>query len=92
MPCGRGKKALIFIDLVLADKEITGKVPRKQIEYAFDLPRQMRNVDKIFARVFGKQRRKIDRAHKDFARSKAQALNTLILLYLTPPECESCGN
>jgi hypothetical protein len=40
---------------VLADKEITGKVPRKQIEYAFDLPRQLKNVDKIFARVFGEQ-------------------------------------
>jgi adenylosuccinate lyase len=39
--------------LVLADKEITGKVPRKQIEYAFDLSRQLKNVDKIFARVFG---------------------------------------
>jgi hypothetical protein len=40
---------------VLGDKEITGKVPRKQIEYAFDLRRQLKNVDKIFARVFGKQ-------------------------------------
>jgi adenylosuccinate lyase len=38
--------------LVLADKEITGKVPRKQIDYAFNLPRQLRNIDKIFARVF----------------------------------------
>jgi hypothetical protein len=36
----------------LADKEITSKVPREQIEYAFDLPRQLKNVDKIFARVF----------------------------------------
>jgi len=40
---------------VLADKEITGKVPRKQIEHAFDLGRQLKNVDKIFARVFGNQ-------------------------------------
>jgi len=39
--------------LVLADKEITKKVSRKRIEYAFDLPRQLKNVDKIFARVFG---------------------------------------
>ena len=46
------KEGLDFHQLVLADKEITGKVPRKQIEYAFDLPRQLRNVDKIFARVF----------------------------------------
>jgi hypothetical protein len=39
--------------LVLADKEITSRVPRKQIEYAFDLKRQLKNVDKVFARVFG---------------------------------------
>jgi len=47
------RENLDFHQLVLADKEITGKVPRKQIEYAFDLARQLKNVDKIFARVFG---------------------------------------
>jgi len=47
------KEGLDFHQLVLADKEITKKVPRKQIEYAFDLQRQLRSVDKIFARVFG---------------------------------------
>jgi adenylosuccinate lyase len=46
------KEDLDFHELVLADREITGRVPRKQIEYAFDLPRQLKNVDKIFARVF----------------------------------------
>jgi adenylosuccinate lyase len=46
------REGLDFKNLVLADKEITGKVPRKQIEHAFDLPRQLKNVDKIFARVF----------------------------------------
>ena len=46
------KEGLNFHDLVLADKEITSRVPRKQIEYAFDLQRQLKNVDKIFARVF----------------------------------------
>jgi adenylosuccinate lyase len=46
------KENLNFHQLVLADKEITRKVPRKQIEHAFDLARQLRNVDKIFARVF----------------------------------------
>ncbi len=46
------KEGLNFHDLILADKEITGKVPRKQIEYAFDLQRQLKNVDKIFSRVF----------------------------------------
>jgi adenylosuccinate lyase len=51
------KEGLNFRELILADKEITGKVPRKQIEHAFDLPRQLKNVDKIFARVFGKGQR-----------------------------------
>ena len=49
------KEDLDFHQLVLADKEITRRVPRKRIEYAFDLSRQLRNVDKIFARVFGSQ-------------------------------------
>jgi adenylosuccinate lyase len=47
------KEGLDFHQLVLADKEITRRVPRRQIEQAFDLPRQLKNVDKIFARVFG---------------------------------------
>jgi adenylosuccinate lyase len=41
-----------FRELVLKDKDITRRVPRAQIERAFDLKRQLRNVDKIFARVF----------------------------------------
>jgi len=48
------KEGLNFHDEILADKEITTKVPRKQVEYAFDLARQLQNVDKIFARVFGR--------------------------------------
>jgi len=47
------KEGLDFHRLVLADKEITSRVPRQQIEYAFDLSRQLKNVGKIFARVFG---------------------------------------
>jgi len=46
------KEELDFKQLILADKEITSKVPRRQIEHAFDLSRQLKNVDKIFARVF----------------------------------------
>jgi adenylosuccinate lyase len=49
------KEGLDFHQLVLADKEVTSRVPRQQIEYAFDLPRQLKNVDKIFARVFGEK-------------------------------------
>lgn len=49
------KKELNFRDLVMKDKRITKRVPRKQIEEAFNLKRQLRNVDKIFARVFGEE-------------------------------------
>ena len=42
-----------FKQLVFADPDISGKVPRDKIEHAFDLKRQLRNVDKIFQRVFG---------------------------------------
>ena len=47
------KEGLNFREQVLADAEISGKVPRATVEKAFDLKRQLRNVDKIFARVFG---------------------------------------
>jgi len=50
------KEDLNFRDLVLKDREITRLVPRRKIEHAFDLQRQLRNVDKIFARVFTKSR------------------------------------
>jgi len=46
------REGLDFHQLVLADKNITDRVPRKQIEQAFDLDRQLQNIDKIFARVF----------------------------------------
>jgi adenylosuccinate lyase len=47
------KEDLNFRELVLADPEITSKVKRETIERAFELNRQLRNVDKIFNRVFG---------------------------------------
>jgi adenylosuccinate lyase len=43
---------LDFHRLVLEDENITKRVPVRQIERAFDLKRQLRNIDKIFARVF----------------------------------------
>jgi adenylosuccinate lyase len=46
------KEDLDFHQLVLEDKNITNRVPAKQVEHAFDLKRQLRNMDKIFARVF----------------------------------------
>ena len=47
------KDGLNFRELVMADKNITGRVPGKAIQRAFDLKRQLRNIDAIFARVFG---------------------------------------
>ena len=42
-----------FRELVLHDPEIAAHIPRAKLERAFDLQRQLRNLDKIFARVFG---------------------------------------
>src|ERR1043166_1163136 len=58
------KEGLNLRSLVLKDKKITKQVPRKQIERAFDLKRQLRNIDKIFARVFAES----DRPQKKKAR------------------------
>jgi adenylosuccinate lyase len=46
------KEGLDFHQLVLEDKSITKRVPARQLEHAFDLKRQLRNIDNIFARVF----------------------------------------
>ena len=46
------KENLDFHELIVNDPEIRGRVPRSKIERAFDLPRQLKNIDKIFARVF----------------------------------------
>ncbi len=46
------KENLDFHDLIVNDREIRGRVPRAKIERAFDLNRQLKNIDKIFARVF----------------------------------------
>jgi adenylosuccinate lyase len=51
------KEGRNFRELVLKDKGVTSRVPRQQIERAFDLKRQLRNVDKIFTRVFGGENR-----------------------------------
>ena len=46
------KEDLEFRGLIEKEPEIAKRVSRKQIETAFDLKRQLRNVDAIFARVF----------------------------------------
>jgi adenylosuccinate lyase len=47
------KEDLNFHDLIISDPEITSKVKRETLEQAFDLQRPLRNIDKIFKRVFG---------------------------------------
>jgi len=42
-----------FKVLLLADPDVARAVPGEAIERAFDLDAQLRNVDAIFARVFG---------------------------------------
>src|SRR6266699_3450796 len=46
------KEGANFRELVFSDPDITNRVPREQIGRAFDLKRHLRNIDKIFARVF----------------------------------------
>src|SRR3954468_20277699 len=46
------KEGLVFRELVAGDPNITSKVPARVIEKAFDLKRQLRNIDGIFAQVF----------------------------------------
>ena len=58
------KEDLDFRKLVLHDKNITSRVPAKQLENAFDLKRQLRNIDKIFTRVFKKPEAKATTAKK----------------------------
>jgi len=41
-----------FKSLLLADADITARLPPKDIERAFDLDEQFKHVDDIFARVF----------------------------------------
>lgn len=50
------KTGLNFRELVMKDKKITKRVPPKKLEQAFNLKRQLKNVDKIFDRVFGLSR------------------------------------
>jgi adenylosuccinate lyase len=42
-----------FMELLLADADVTRVLPTEAIREAFDLDQQMRNVDAIFERVFG---------------------------------------
>jgi adenylosuccinate lyase len=58
-----------FRQLIEADPEIASRVSRQQVDRAFDLKRQLRNVDKIFARVF-REEIKTKKSEKSELRSK----------------------
>jgi adenylosuccinate lyase len=58
------KENLNFHDLILGDREIGERVSRAKIERAFDLKRQLKNIDKIFARVFPARRKPPRRGKK----------------------------
>jgi adenylosuccinate lyase len=45
------KEDLVFRDMIKSDPEITAKLSAEKLEHAFDLNRQLRNVDAIFDRV-----------------------------------------
>jgi len=47
------KEGLSFRELVTRDRNIADRVPAAAIQRAFDLKRQLRKIDAIFARVFG---------------------------------------
>jgi adenylosuccinate lyase len=55
------KEGLNFRELVMQDPHITQRVPAKVIDRAFDLKRQLRNIDAIFARVFGTKKVQVTR-------------------------------
>ncbi|HEX3107359.1 MAG TPA: lyase family protein, partial [Terriglobales bacterium] len=48
------KEGLNFRELVAGDPNITERVPARVIEKAFDIKRQLRNIDGIFSRIFKK--------------------------------------
>ena len=72
-------EGLNFRELIKSDPDISGRVPAAKIEKAFDLKRQLRNVDKIFVRVFGESRNSSTKgttfqaAHKSRTKTKAKA-------------------
>ena len=52
------QQGLNFRELVQKDKHITSRLSSKKLAHAFNLSRQLRNVDNIFERVFGRKKAK----------------------------------
>ncbi|HUM05738.1 MAG TPA: adenylosuccinate lyase [Terriglobales bacterium] len=67
------REGLDFHELIANDPEIAGRVPRAKIERAFDLKRQLKNIDKIFARVFPNTPRKAPTARRSGPRRVVRA-------------------
>ncbi|MGZ4787122.1 MAG: adenylosuccinate lyase [Terriglobales bacterium] len=65
------REGLNFRELILNDPEITKRVSRNEIEYAFDVQRQLRNVDKIMERVFGKEITSKQRATREQKKTRS---------------------
>jgi adenylosuccinate lyase len=63
------KEGTNFTEAVINDPEIASRVPKAKLERAFDLDRQLRNVDKIFRRVFGEK----SKGNNGKAKSKSAA-------------------
>ncbi|HUS20013.1 MAG TPA: adenylosuccinate lyase [Terriglobales bacterium] len=61
------REGLNLRTLVMNDRAITSRVPTEKIDEAFNLKRQLRNVDKIFDRVFGKGKAKVKGVKKAMA-------------------------
>ena len=51
------KEGLNFREMVAGDPKITNQVPVRIVEKAFDLKRQLRNIEAIFAQVFKAKKR-----------------------------------
>jgi len=66
------KEGRNFRELVLNDPEIKAQVPPRDLERAFTLQRQLRNVDKIFKRVFGARRPASARKPREPKRSRTE--------------------
>jgi adenylosuccinate lyase len=68
------KEGLNFRELVAADPNITGRVPARVIQRAFDLKRQLRNIDGIFSRMFQQNKPRLSNPGKA-VRAKALVKN-----------------
>jgi adenylosuccinate lyase len=69
------KDGLNFRELVSRDPEITQRVPSEVILRAFDLKRQLRNIDDIFARVFVKPANEQSRGRATRAKASSAKLS-----------------